>query len=136
MKSHALNRFVPPPPAPKPTCCAPGCTLSPDVVVPLGEGVINLCWLCAHQHVDHNVSLSECATSERCEHTPDEIYPWRLVLRPTVITDDLPDESQFVAIEGRMVQYRFDNAKIPRRPDPARSAAISRGMRLARKSRG
>lgn len=75
MKSHGLQRFAAPPPPPPPKCQAPQCEMAPDVVVPLGEGAINLCWLCAHHHVDHGVPLSQCATSERCEHTPDEIYP-------------------------------------------------------------
>lgn len=76
MKSHKLARYVAPPPPPKPTCNA--CkAYAPEVIVPLGEGAIELCWLCAHHHVDHGVPLSECPTSERCEHAPHEIYPSR-----------------------------------------------------------
>lgn len=73
MKSHGLERFVAPPPTPAPTCAA--CkAYRPEVVVPLGEGALELCWLCAHHHVDHGVPLSECAEAQ-CEHTGAEIYP-------------------------------------------------------------
>lgn len=145
MKSHRLARFVTPPPPPRPRCNAPGCEMAPEVVLPLGQGAIDLCWLCAHHHVDHGVPLSECATSEACEHTPDEIYPGRhpvVRLAPTLGQVSDAVEAGFVEIDGRMVQYRFDVAARPAARkglyepiDHARSIAVSRGMRAARKFR-
>jgi hypothetical protein len=73
VKSHKLARFVAPPPPPKPVCAA--CKAwSPEVTVPAGEGAIDLCWLCAHHHVDHGVSLRQ-APEAQCECTAAEIYP-------------------------------------------------------------
>jgi hypothetical protein len=73
VKSHKLARFVAPPPPPKPVCAA--CkSWTPEVTVPVGDGAIDLCWLCAHHHVDHGASLRQ-APEARCECTAAEIYP-------------------------------------------------------------
>lgn len=73
MKSHKLARFVIPIPPPKPVCAA--CKAwSPEVTMPVGDGAVDLCWLCAHHHVDHGATLREAPTAQ-CECTAAEIYP-------------------------------------------------------------
>lgn len=42
--------------------------------VPYDEGTWPMCWLCAHQIVDHGVSLYE-ATEAQCECLPEAMYP-------------------------------------------------------------
>lgn len=73
MKSHKLARFVIPIPPPKPVCAA--CKAwSPEVTMPVGDGAVDLCWLCAHHHVDHGATLDQTPTAQ-CECTAAEIYP-------------------------------------------------------------
>lgn len=49
-----------------------------DCVAPVGEASAPMCWLCAHHVVDHDVPLTE-AMEARCECTPDQIYPVRVL---------------------------------------------------------
>jgi hypothetical protein len=49
-----------------------------ECMAPVGEGSAAMCWLCAHHVVDHEVPLHEAAEA-RCECTPDQIYPVRVL---------------------------------------------------------
>lgn len=42
--------------------------------VPYDNGTWPMCWLCAHQVVDHGTMLFEAVTAE-CECLPEAIYP-------------------------------------------------------------
>lgn len=74
MKSRELARYVPPMPPPPPSCqsCR---VLAPDCLLPDGHGSIDLCWICAHQIVEHGHELGRAAAKARCSCTPHEIYP-------------------------------------------------------------
>ncbi len=71
MKS-SLTPFVAPV-VEKPVCRACG-TFSPDCLVPVDEGALPMCWLCAHHVVDHGSAVSAAHVGE-CECSLEEIYP-------------------------------------------------------------
>lgn len=52
---------------------------------PVGEGSAVMCWLCAHQVVDHDVPLHE-AMNACCECTPDQVYPKAVLERRAALT--------------------------------------------------
>ncbi len=77
MRSRDLPRFVGEKPAEKPVCrsCK---TFTPDVLVPVGQGAISLCWICAHHVIEHGVPLDKAGAGE-CECLPEAIYPESLL---------------------------------------------------------
>lgn len=46
----------------------------PDCEVPDGDGTIRMCWLCAHQFIDHELPLEQCMGGQ-CECLPEAVYP-------------------------------------------------------------
>lgn len=76
MKLADLREVKHPKPA-EPKACLACKAFIAECVVPVGEGSAPMCWLCAHQVVDHNVPLHEACTAE-CECTPDQVYPVRV----------------------------------------------------------
>jgi hypothetical protein len=62
----------------KPRTCVACKAFVAECMAPVGEGSAAMCWLCAHHVVDHDVSLHEAAEA-RCECTPDQIYPERVI---------------------------------------------------------
>ncbi len=76
MKSHDLLPFVPPV-VEKPKCAS--CEVfQPEVLVPMGEGSLSMCWLCAHHVVEHNTSVQHARVGQ-CECSLEEIYPQRVL---------------------------------------------------------
>lgn len=73
MKARELPLFIPPPPVEPPAC---GCckVFRPECIVPMGDGALPMCWLCAHHVVEHNCTLEE-AVEHECECLPTEIFP-------------------------------------------------------------
>ncbi len=55
------------------TCRACGDWVA-ECEVPVLDGALPMCWLCAHQVVDHGVALHAAPTA-RCECLPWEVYP-------------------------------------------------------------
>lgn len=49
-----------------------------ECMAPVGDGSAPMCWLCAHHVVDHDVPLHEAAEA-RCECTPEQVYPVRVL---------------------------------------------------------
>lgn len=57
----------------KPACHA--CkAMAPTCNAPVGEGSLPMCWLCAHQVVEHGWSLEQ-AGRELCGCLPRDIFP-------------------------------------------------------------
>ncbi len=78
-----LKPFKEPPPPEKQACCA--CeTFAPEVLVPIGDAAVPMCWLCAHHVVDHDVAPHHAHAAE-CECTPQEIYPHRAFETPGTV---------------------------------------------------
>ena len=74
-KLSDLQPFKEPPPVEKESCHA--CrAFAPECLVPVGEGAVPMCWLCAHHAIEHGADPSAAACAE-CECTPGEIYPHR-----------------------------------------------------------
>lgn len=48
-----------------------------ECYVPVGDGSKQMCWVCAHLHVEHNVPLHKILDSEACDCAPHVIYPDR-----------------------------------------------------------
>jgi hypothetical protein len=65
-------------PARGPKVCVACKAFVAECNAPVGEGSAPMCWLCAHHVVDHNVPLHEAAEA-RCECTPEQIYPVRVL---------------------------------------------------------
>lgn len=65
--------------SPKKTAVCVACqAFNAEVRAPVGEGSAPMCWLCAHHVVDHGVALHD-AMEARCECTPDQVYPARVL---------------------------------------------------------
>lgn len=83
---RALELFVPPPPAEKPTC--PGCrTFAPECLVPAeafghGGAPVPMCWLCAHAVTEHGAGIADAADrSAACSCRAEEIFPLDVLAR-------------------------------------------------------
>ena len=87
MKAFDLKRVTAPPPPPEPKLCVACKGFRAECVVPVGEGSVPMCWLCAHHVVDHECALHDAATAE-CECLPHEVYPGR----PAPTVDELIQE--------------------------------------------
>jgi hypothetical protein len=76
MKTGDLLPFVPIV-VEKPVCksCK---TFVPECLVPVGAGAVELCWLCAHHVVEHEVCVDHAYTGT-CKCTPEDIYPARVI---------------------------------------------------------
>lgn len=61
-------------PPPPPTACACCNAFRAECLLPVGEGAIPACWLCAHAVAEHECAPSDAYTHE-CECLPGEIYP-------------------------------------------------------------
>lgn len=71
-----LSRYIRPAAPPPPDVCESCRGFAPEVMVPApeGDGISMMCWLCAHQVADHDISI-EGAVSATCQCSRDEIYP-------------------------------------------------------------
>ncbi len=68
-----LQPFKEPPPPEKQACRA--CkTFVPELLVPMGDEAVPMCWLCAHHVVEHEASM-QAAPSACCECSHNEIFP-------------------------------------------------------------
>jgi len=75
VKLAELKPVVQPKPVEKRSCLA--CrAFAAECLVPVGDGAVPMCWLCAHHVVDHGVPLHEAPTA-CCECLPHEVYPGR-----------------------------------------------------------
>jgi hypothetical protein len=73
LKARDLPLAEPAPRAVDPSCAA--CrSFRPECLVPDGEGALAMCWLCAHQVVEHGRALADAMIGE-CDCLPTEIYP-------------------------------------------------------------
>ena len=70
-----LKPYAPAPPPP-PEVCACCQAFAPDCLLPIGEGCVPACWLCAHAVAEHGCAPGDAMTHE-CECDPNEIYPAR-----------------------------------------------------------
>jgi hypothetical protein len=75
----------------KPSCVS--CrTFAPDCLVPVGDDEsVQMCWLCAHHVVEHEVAVHHAHAGE-CECVPGNIYPAHVMAarRPAVTKPDPP----------------------------------------------
>ncbi len=61
----------------KPACTA--CkSFAPECLVPVGDGAVPMCWLCAHHVIEHDTAVEHAHAAE-CECVPTEIYPSRVL---------------------------------------------------------
>lgn len=75
MRLDDLERIPPPKPVAKKPCMA--CkAFAAECLVPIGDGAVPMCWLCAHHVIDHEVPL-HLAHSAECECAPQAVYPHR-----------------------------------------------------------
>lgn len=49
---------------------------APELLVPMGDEAVPMCWLCAHHVVEHETPMDQTSDA-RCECLPWEIYPDR-----------------------------------------------------------
>lgn len=153
----ALPRYVEP--VFERTACASCKALAPECIVPVGDGAVPMCWLCAHAVTEHDAEVG--APVVECGCNSEQIYPadYRAKFaRPQApISGELTYQeagqrvvrvhSHFYGSDGKvdrsgpiLVQsYRVDELGLTpigvdvREPD--RSMQISRGMRAARRAR-
>jgi hypothetical protein len=60
-------------------CC--GCKVyRPDCQVPHDDGVLLMCWICAHQFLDHGKQLGQLMHSV-CDCKPEAVYPESVILK-------------------------------------------------------
>lgn len=54
--------------------CVACVAFAAECLVPVGEGALPMCWICAHHVVEHATPLHEVLEA-RCGCTSEEIYP-------------------------------------------------------------
>lgn len=60
-------------------CC--GCKeFRPDCQVPNGDGILLMCWICAHHFIDHEQPLHKLLHAD-CECLPEAVYPESVILK-------------------------------------------------------
>jgi hypothetical protein len=64
----------------EPPTCAACKAWAPECLVPIGDGALPMCWLCAHQVTAHSVELEMAAHGE-CDCPPSAIYPAHVLER-------------------------------------------------------
>ncbi len=127
MKSDTLPRFEPP-------SCSSCRTFAPECMLPVGDGAVPVCWLCAHLVTVHEHALGAPVTN--CGCTAAEIYPAHVQARRS--PPELAEGTALTLIENgpsgapRMVQT-FEIVE----PvfDREHSTRVSQGMRAARIAR-
>ena len=67
---------------PKHKVCVACTAFKAECYVPVGESLVQMCWLCAHAVVEHDCPLHEAMTHE-CDCKPEDIYPGRPSHRPS-----------------------------------------------------
>lgn len=65
-----------------------------ECYVPVGEGSAQMCWVCAHLHVDHDVPIDQVLNSQMCECAPHEIDPNKAP--PAVLNGYYHERPQYV----------------------------------------
>jgi hypothetical protein len=98
----------------KPRTCVACKAFVAECMAPVGEGSAAMCWLCAHHVVDHDVSLHEAAEA-RCECTPEQIYPKRVIKERAVQLVNAELQG-FAPISGSIGLKHGDSMKM-RHPD-------------------
>lgn len=73
MKIAQLAIVKQPQPVAKKVCLACKAFVA-ECLVPVGDGAMQMCWLCAHQVIEHDAPL-HTAHSAECACRRDEIYP-------------------------------------------------------------
>jgi hypothetical protein len=73
LKLDQLTVFPKPVVVEKPACdCCKA--FAPECLVPMGDGAMKMCWLCAHAVVEHDVPV-DSALHHRCKCSAQDIYP-------------------------------------------------------------
>ncbi len=90
MKLAQLSIVKQPAPVTKKACMA--CkAFAAECLVPVGDGAMPMCWLCAHHVIDHESPIHE-ACEARCECHPHQIYPGREVQVDVSLTaEEVPE---------------------------------------------
>lgn len=70
MKLEPILKF----PAPPPNACACCRAFAAECLLPIGDGAIAACWLCAHAVAEHGCAPGDAMTHE-CECPPENVYP-------------------------------------------------------------
>lgn len=92
-----LQPFKAAPPVEKEVCAA--CeTFTPELLVPVGDAAVPMCWLCAHHVVEHGTAPHHAHAAE-CECTPQEIYPDRVFNIPSESAPEIQIHAQLSPLE-------------------------------------
>jgi hypothetical protein len=132
----ALARYTPPV-VEKPACAS--CkVMSPECLVPVGDGALAMCWVCAHMVTEHDAKLG--ATARNCGCSSEEIYPPDY--RARFARPQAPVSGEVVVFGGDLVYDRADPKQCTCRtleralqgiaPHVDHGTKVARGMRAAR----